>query len=436
MPSAVRFAGPLPLLFALCALAAAATAAAVDPRSQVAGVAQVVEAHYHDPARGREIADGLRADAAQGTFDALHDPRDLATALTGRLRPLDRHFAVRWSPEPASAPGRQEGSPASSAPPLDRSRRGNYGVRRVEVLPGNVGYIDLRQFAHFDFEAPEPPARRAIEAALQLVAHADALVIDLRGNGGGSPAMVGYLASAFTPRGADIYNVFHAREGTTSEAPDDWYPTPRLDTPLYLLTSARTGSAAEAFAYTLQNAGRAIVVGERTAGAANPGAEFDAGHGFRVFVSTGSPVSPVTGRNWEGDGVPPDVAVVPADALSTARMLALEAMLERGPPDAEAVDARWVLEALRAQAAAVDSAPFEDYIGGYGSVAVGTRDGRLFLRNGRRPPQDLMPLGDDLFAVADDPSLRVRFERDARGRVAALETLGSDGRASRFRRGG
>lgn len=248
--------------------------------------------------------------------------------------------------------------------------------------------------------------------------------------------MVGYLASAFTPRGADIYNVFHAREGTTSEAPGDWYPTPRLDTPLYLLTSARTGSAAEAFAYTLQNAGRVIVVGEATAGAANPGAEFEAGHGFRAFVSTGSPVSPVTGRNWEGDGVQPDVAVAPADALSTARVLALEAMLERDLPDADAVDARWALETLRAQAAPFGSAPFEDYTGDYGPVAVGTLDERLFLRNGRRPPQYLVPLGEDLFAVADDPGLRVRFERDAQGRVAALETLGSDGRSSRFRRGG
>ncbi|MEZ0469318.1 S41 family peptidase [Luteimonas salinilitoris] len=433
MPNAARLAGRL---IAFCLVAATATAAAADPRGHVAGVAQVVEARYYDPARGKEIADRLRADAAQGTFDALRDPRDLATALTGHLRPIDRHFSVRWSPEPASVPEHRGDSPASSAPPLDRDRRGNYGVRRVEVLPGNVGYIDLRQFAHFDFEAPAPPARRAIEAALQLVAHADALVIDLRGNGGGSPAMVGYLASAFTPRGADIYNVFHAREGTTSEAPGDWYPTPRLDTPLYLLTSARTGSAAEAFAYTLQNAGRATVVGEATAGAANPGAEFEAGHGFRVFVSTGSPVSPVTGRNWEGDGVQPDVAVAPADALSTARVLALEAMLERDLPDADAVDARWVLETLRAQAAPFGSAPFEDYTGDYGPVAVGTLDERLFLRNGRRPPQYLVPLGEDLFAVADDPGLRVRFERDAQGRVAALETLGSDGRSSRFRRGG
>lgn len=431
MPNAARLAGHLLVL----SLLATTAAAAADPRSHVVGVARVVEAHYFDPARGKEIADGLRADAAQGEFDALRDPRELATALTGRLRPLDRHFAVRWSPETASAPEARPKSPAPPAPPPDRDRRGNYGIRRVEVLPGNLGYIDLRQFAHFDFEAPDPPARRAIEAALQLVAHADALIIDLRDNGGGSPAMVGYLTSAFTPRGADIYNVFHAREGTTSEAPGDWYPAPRLDTPLYLLTSARTGSAAEAFAYTLQNAGRAIVVGEATAGAANPGREFEAGHGFHVFVSTGSPVNPVTGRNWEGDGVQPDVAAVPADALPTARTLALEAVLERELPVVEAIDARWALEALRAESAAIEPAPFDEYTGDYGAVAIGTLDRRLFLRRGRRPPLVLVPLGEDLFAVADDPSLRVRFERGPGGRVTALETSTPDGRSSRFRRG-
>ena len=69
-------------------------------------------------------------------------------------------------------------------------------------------------------------------AALQLLSDSDAVIIDLRGNGGGSPAMVGYLTSAFTPKGADIYNTFHSRDGTFSEAPRDWYPSPRLDVKL------------------------------------------------------------------------------------------------------------------------------------------------------------------------------------------------------------
>src|SRR3546814_6589530 len=74
--------------------------------------------------------------------------------------------------------------------------------------------------------------------------------------------MVGYLASAFVARGADIFNTFHSRTGTQSEAPADWYDAPRPTVPLYVVVNARTGSAAESFAYPLQQAGRATLVGQ------------------------------------------------------------------------------------------------------------------------------------------------------------------------------
>ena len=413
-----------------------ARAADLAPRDVVSGVAKAIEDHYYDANRGKDIADGLRSDASQGRFDALQDPRDLATALTGRLKPLDAHFAVRWSPPGAGA---AKSAPAVMArharsPADDGAARSNFGIRRVEVWPGNVGYIDLREFADFEFGVPDAPARRAIEAALQLVAHADALIIDLRNNGGGSPAMVGYLASAFTPKGADIYNTFHSRGGTQSEAPRDWYPNPRLDVPLYVLTSGRTGSAAEAFAYTLKNAGRATLVGEASGGAANPGGMVDVGSGFSVFVSSGSPVSPITGRNWEGDGVAPDVPTSPDAAPDKAQALALAAILKRAAPGAEVTDTRWALEALLAHGTAPETGPLAQYVGHYDAVTIGEQDGRLSLRRGRRPPLFLQALGDGVFSVDGDSSQRVRFERDAQGKVIALETLWADGNASRYRR--
>ncbi|HJU38695.1 MAG TPA: S41 family peptidase, partial [Tahibacter sp.] len=156
-------------------------------------------------------------------------------------------------------------------------------------------------------------------AALARLAACDAIVIDLTGNRGGAPSLVGYLVSAFTPPGADIYNTFHARNGgTRSEAPAEPYATPMLTVPLYVLTSGRTASAGEAFTYTVKNAKRATIVGETTRGAANPGRFFETGDGYAVFVSDGTPVSPVTKTNWEGAGVAPDVAVPAGDALDAA----------------------------------------------------------------------------------------------------------------------
>lgn len=296
-------------LAALLLVAASATHAQT-PRERVAGVAGVIQAHYFDPAKGRAIADDLRRDANAGRFDALTELEPLADTLTTRLRPLDRHFRVRTT-EDAGAPSGAQARPRRAPAP-------NHGIASSEVKPGNVGYLKLVEFAHFEPMDEEAPPRRAIDAALATLATADVVIVDLRGNGGGSPSMVGYLASAFVPANADIYNRFRTRGETLSEAPPRPYATPRVDVPLYVLVDARTASAAESFAYTLQSAHRATVIGQRSAGAANPGQEFDAGHGLGVFVSDGSPVNPLTQSNWEGSGVVPDIETPSARALDVA----------------------------------------------------------------------------------------------------------------------
>lgn len=424
-------------------------AAAPTPRDTVADVARSIQDHYYDAERAAEIAAGLRKAAAAGEFDRYTDPRDLVTALSERIKSHDGHFRVNWLPPeqraaeprgPAQAAGpRVRGRPGPNvAQPVDYARRRNYGVHRVEILPGNLGYLDLKEFADFRFGEPRTPARVALESALQLLASTDALIIDLRDNGGGSPVSVGYLVSAFTPKGADIYSSFRWRDGdalgSTSEAPVDWYPNPRLDVPLYLLTSPCTASAAEALVYTLKNVRRAVVIGETSAGAANPGAEIDAGNGFSVFVATGSPTSPITHRNWEGSGIAPDVAVPQREALRTAQALALDSLLKKGLSGGDAIDARWALDAVRAESASAPTLPHAEYTGQYDRMRIEEVAGRLYLRNGKRPQQPLAALERDLFYLVDDPSVRVRFERNGDGRVAALETLRPDGSANRYRR--
>ncbi len=388
----------------------------VDPRAAVEQIATRIEQRFYDPARASRIAGALRAETAAGRYDALRDPRDLATALTTRLQPDDRHFAVSWRALAEAAPG-----PGGPTRDLGREARSNHGFRRVEMLPGGVGYLELRQFAHF--EGADEPARRTADAALAFLAGADALVVDLRDNGGGSPAMVGYLVAAFTPEGADVFNTFHSRDGVEDERPPHQPLMRRTDTPLFVLISGRTGSAAESFAYTLQAAGRAVVVGEVSGGAANPGGPVDAGGGFSVFVSQGSPVNPITGRNWEGTGVRPDVPVPQENALTRAHALALEAVSSGRPAEA-APDALRVLETLRTGPV---NAPLADYAGDYGEVAVVATAEGLALNRGRRPPRRLRALRVDTFYDVDDPSARVVFERNEAGLVIALDQRGADG---------
>lgn len=437
------------LLFAAALMAASpvlaqAPATAPAPRETVDAIASHIRDLYFDPAAADRIADGLEAEGAAGAYDALTDPRDLAAALSRRLRPLDAHFNVAWDPNAPTGPQPGPAVRAAGLPPETTAAgepvrrvarpanpmeaRGHYGFRKVEILPGNIGYIDLRQFSNIDFENPADPARRAADAALTFVADADAVIFDLRDNGGGAPSMVGYLTSAFTPADAPIYNIFHSREGTQSEAPAVFYPTPRLDVPVYVLISGRTGSAGEAFPYTLQGAHRATIVGEASGGAANPGGMVPVGGGFAVFISQGSPKNPVTGKNWEGTGVLPDVAVPWDQALTRAQSLALEAIVAG---DGGRNDAAWALQAITSTTAAGDLAP---YAGAYGEQIVTVVGDRLQITRGRRPPVLLARLDGDLFTVVGDPGRRAQFLRDGTGRVVTMDSLNVGGPGPRARR--
>lgn len=410
----------------LLPLAASATAQEPSARETVRLVADRIESHYYDPVKAKAIAEALEKEAATGTFDRYSDPADLATALTTRLKPLDGHFAVQWvaSSAPAAGPPRPEADPEMNA------RRSGYGFRRVEILPGNIGYIDLRRFEPIDFSKPDGPVRQAADAALTMVSKASAIIIDLRDNGGGSPHMVGYLTSAFVGPDRDVYNVFHGRRGEQSERPEQAYAKPMLDKPVYLLTSARTGSAAEALAYTLQAADRGIVVGEASAGAANPGGTVPTGNGFTVFVSNGSPRNVITGGNWEGTGVQPDIIVPAAKALDHSRLIALETVMPTLPPE-ERQDTQWAMDSLLAARRTLAAGEIQSLAGTYGIVTLSVQDGALFAKQGRRPAQRLLPLSQDLFYVADEPSRRIQFERGADGKVAALEQIWSDGSSVR-----
>jgi hypothetical protein len=150
-----------------------------------------------------------------------------------------------------------------------------------------------------------------------------------------------------------------------------------------------------------------------------------------VFVSFGTPVNPITGRNWEGGGVQPDVAAPVADALTRARILALEAALRAPADDGAAREAQWALDSLRAESAAYPR-NLRDYAGAYGARSVAIENNRLVLRRDRRPPLVLLPLGPDQFAISGAaPLQRVSFERGARNRVTAMTLSLVDGQEFR-----
>ena len=230
---------------AVPAFAAETVRTEVRPRQAVRQIAELIRDDFYDAARATRIANDLEKAAGSGAFDRLTDPRDLAMVLTRWLEPEDRHFQVTWA-----------GSKAGTAPAvrmaggLTDEGRVNHGFVEARVLPGGVGYVKIDEFAHFD--GPGSPQQAAADAALNFVAKQPSLIIDLRDNGGGSPNMVGYLVQQFVADPKKVANVFKSRKGPDSMelSPVPQAHAPRTDMPLFILVSGRTGSSAEALAYT------------------------------------------------------------------------------------------------------------------------------------------------------------------------------------------
>ena len=304
--------------------------------SVVDAVARFTEENYVFPDRGREIARAIRRHQKDGDYNDITSADALVTRLTADLQAVtpDRHLKVVFS---AEARPMQDTPGEPSAEEIAERRLGairrNFGIERAEHLDGNVGYLKLTKF-------DDPAlAGETLAAAMRFLGNTDGLLIDLRQNGGGHGDMVALLTSYFFD-GEPIHLVdFYSRK--TGETSQSWtlpyVPGPRyVNKPVYVLTGARTFSAAEQFTYCLQKLGRVVVVGEATRGGAHFAEIFMINPHFAVMVPVGNATSPLTKSNWEGIGITPDV-VTPGDAaVRTAHRMALEKLLDTTPDELHA----------------------------------------------------------------------------------------------------
>lgn len=202
----------------------------------------------------------------------------------------------------------------------------NYGFTEVKVLNGNIGYLNLRMFADINY------AKEAATAAMGFLSNTNAIIIDLRTNGGGVPSMMQLLASYFTGAKPVLLSNFYERK-TNSKTQLYTFESiagKRLtNTPLYILTSKKTFSAAEAFTYTLKHYNKAIVVGEVTKGGANRTKRLNLNTNFSISVPYIKAIHPVTKTNWEGKGVAPTIKTAKKDAFVIAYLDAINKTVKR-----------------------------------------------------------------------------------------------------------
>jgi retinol-binding protein 3 len=292
---------------------------AAERQRVIDGVAAKLTEYYVYPEVAQKMNEAMMAHQKRGEYDAMTDGGTFAGRLTKDLRDVshDRHLRVDYSP--FKLPPDRDGPSALDMERMKtRMEHDNCGFEKVEILQGNIGYVKFNMFA-----APTV-CGRTVAAAMDFVAHTDAVIFDLRDNGGGDPQMVALIAT-YLFDGKEHLNDLYDRKSdkTTQFWTQPSVPGTKVGAkPVYLLTSSRTFSGAEEFSYDLKNLKRATIVGETTGGGAHPVRGMRVDDHFMVGVPFARAVNPISKTDWEGKGVEPDVPAKAADALETAQKLA------------------------------------------------------------------------------------------------------------------
>ena len=369
----------------------------------------------------------------KGRYKNIDDPMVFSNKLTEDLLSIshDKHIRVSFNPE-AIARQKQavtdEERQKLQQQGIDRFKKTNFGFKQVKILDGNIGYLDLRSFADTSF------AGDTAIAVMNYLSNADAIIFDLRNNGGGSPAMIQLITSYLYNSEPVHLNNFYWRP--TNLNTQTWtlpyVPGKRSpDTPVFVLTSGSTFSAAEEFSYNLKNLERATLIGETTGGGAHPGDTVNATDRFQIWVPSGRAINPITNTNWEGTGVVPHIKVNQEDALKTAHIKALETIMDKSSEESKMFYS-WTLDALRLEnnPVIIDSSALNSYVGNYGPRVVSLEDNSLYYQRGTGNKYKLTPMGNNKFLIKELSYFRIQFETKD-NKVTALIGTYDNGRTDK-----
>ncbi|MEZ0244762.1 MAG: S41 family peptidase [Sphingomonas sp.] len=397
-----------------------------DGRAVAEDVRKVIRENYVVPEKRAPLDAVLARGIASGRYDGV-EPGELAQRITDDLAGVahDKHLNLRFDPRAGPPQRRGPGAgPPDAAAFEAQARSNNYGIVELKVLPGNVRVMVYNGFVWTGAESA-----KALDQAMAFLMGGDAAIIDLRGNGGGSPEAVRHIANYFVPPNT-LLVTFHMRNdppttSSTGSAPPALGMWPK-DKPVYVLTSGRTASAAEEFASHVAGFKFGTLVGETTAGAGYRNEIVPIEGGFALSVSVGRPELPDGRGDWEAKGVPPEVAVAVDKALPKALSLAY-ARLGATAPAGRKIDFEWL---SAGQGALVSPAPLARpataYAGRFGVRVISVEGERLVYRRDGGLSTKLLPIGPDLFALEVDPLQHVRFVVEG-GNVTGFELMRSDG---------
>lgn len=385
---------------------------------------------YVFPDVAKDMEKHVRKQLKDGEYDTLATVQAFARAMTEDLREIsnDRHLWVDYFPDEFFE--RMAGDTLTDA---GRERRllemafENYGFQKLERLSGNIGYLDLRGFQDAEFGGA------TAVAAMNFLANSYAIIIDLRQNGGGSPSMIQLISSYFFDEPKHLNSFYIRSEDTIQQFWTQSHVQGKkmVDTPLFILTSQRTFSAAEEFTYNMKNMERATIIGETTGGGAHPVERHPfANLSVAASIPFGRAINPISGTNWEGTGITPHIEVSSDDALMVARKEALGVIIENAS-DLELKEyLTWDYETLKAliEPATLDEALLKKYAGVYGPRTIIFENGVLYYQREGNPRYKMTAMTQDTFVFEDIEYFRIRVITDDSGNPTELNGLYQGGR--------
>ncbi len=313
---------------------------------------------------------------------------------------------------------------------LQRAKYENFMVRKAERLEGNVGYLKFNAFVDPELSKP------TLTAAMHFISNSSALIIDLRQNGGGDSRALSFLLNYFLP---DSTLVSQRRSRMNNEitnmyiTKDPAIKKIEKDVPVYLLTSKRTSSAAEAFAYTLQAFKRGVVVGDTTNGEANAGYLFSLNNEMYMMIPAFESTNAITKTNWQGKGVVPDIKLAADKAHLMAQAKAYEQLALTTEVAENKTMYEWMATGLVAevQPFVINENDIKIFAGNYAdNLKISFADGKLFYErtSGTNGKRKMIPIKENLFGVEGYPFFRVHFVKNSKGQVTSLQGLYDDGK--------
>jgi hypothetical protein len=386
--------------------------------------------NYVDLETATKMSEAVEKHLKDGDYDQITKPNDFAQKLTADLRAVksDVHLSVRFDTELARNLADRSGvvSAERREQNLAQYRQQNFGFKKLEILSGNIAYLSIDQFYGFNDSSKD-----VVNFAFSFLRNTDALIIDLRNNGGGSADTVKYVSSFLLPPNTQLSSFYERRTNKTETAYtyQPSVPVSFVGKPIYILVGRRSFSAAEGFAYDLQALHRATVIGEKTGGGAHAVGPNDISNGFICLVPYAQAINPVTRTNWEGVGVTPDIRINVQGALDAAILNYYDFQIDHITEAKKLASIKWARDILKAKLHPIqlDTSILQTYVGNFGDRLVSVRQGDLIYKGKDGKESKLIALSEAVFKLEDNDLMKMEFVKGSSGKIDELKFIFADG---------